>query len=95
MLDVRARTITDGMALAAADALAGCAERLGISEVRIVPRMDEWKLYPHVAAAVGVRAQEQSALSDGSLSVTNLSAGCKSRDFSLACESRHGTPAVT
>lgn len=44
VLDVRARTITDGMALAAADALAGYAERLGISEVRIVPRMDEWKL---------------------------------------------------
>ena len=60
-LDVRVRTITDGMALAAADALAGYAERLGISEVRIVPRMDEWKLYPHVAAAAGVRAQEENA----------------------------------
>ena len=60
VLDVRARTITDGMALAAADAIAGYGEKLGISEERIVPRMDEWQLYPHVAAAVGGRAQEEN-----------------------------------
>jgi malate dehydrogenase (oxaloacetate-decarboxylating) len=60
VLDVRARTITDGMALAAADAIAAYAAQGGISEERIVPRMDEWKLYPRVAAAVGVQAQREN-----------------------------------
>ncbi|HZZ81547.1 MAG TPA: NADP-dependent malic enzyme [Gemmataceae bacterium] len=58
-LDVRARTITDEMALAAAHALASFAEQRGIQENNIVPRMDEWELFPRVAAAVAIKAQEQ------------------------------------
>jgi malate dehydrogenase (oxaloacetate-decarboxylating) len=58
-LDVRARTITDEMALAAAHALARCARERGIHEGSILPRMDEWEVYPCVAAATAVQAQEQ------------------------------------
>src|SRR5512135_3190978 len=45
-LDVRARTITEGMALAAARELARCAEERGIHQENIVPRMDEWTVFP-------------------------------------------------
>lgn len=58
-LDVRARTVSDEMALAAARELAAAAEESGLSEERIVPRMDEWQVYPRVAAATAVQAQEQ------------------------------------
>jgi malate dehydrogenase (oxaloacetate-decarboxylating) len=58
-LDVRARAITDGMALAAAHELARFAEERGIGPDNIVPRMDEWEVFPRVAAAVGSKAQEQ------------------------------------
>lgn len=54
-----ARAITDGMALADADAFAAYATMRGLTEECIVPRMDDWELYPHVAAAVGVPAQEE------------------------------------
>jgi malate dehydrogenase (oxaloacetate-decarboxylating) len=57
-LDVRAETITDEMCLAAADALAG---RIGdkLDEEHLLPTMDDWKVFPLVAAAVGVQAQQQ------------------------------------
>jgi malate dehydrogenase (oxaloacetate-decarboxylating) len=58
-LDVRARTITDGMALAAAGELAGFADQRGIDSDNIVPRMDEWEVFPRVAAAVALKAQEE------------------------------------
>jgi malate dehydrogenase (oxaloacetate-decarboxylating) len=58
-LDVRARTITDEMALAAARTLARCAEERGIHEEDIVPRMDEWEVFPRVAVATALAAQEQ------------------------------------
>jgi malate dehydrogenase (oxaloacetate-decarboxylating) len=58
-LDVRARTITDEMALAAAHELARCAEERGIRAEDIVPRMDEWEVFPRVAAATAMKAQEQ------------------------------------
>lgn len=58
VLDVRARTITDEMAMAAARELATCAQARGIDADYILPRMDEWDIYPKVAAAVGVAAQE-------------------------------------
>nr|MBP7659234.1 NADP-dependent malic enzyme [Burkholderiaceae bacterium] len=57
VLDVRARTITDSMALAAAHELAAFARDRGISEHDIVPRMDEPGLYPRVAAATAMAAQ--------------------------------------
>ncbi len=59
MLDVRARTITDEMALTAACELARFAEERGIHEDDIVPRMDEWEVFPRVAAAVGLKACDQ------------------------------------
>jgi len=57
-LDVQARTITDEMCIAAADELAKCARERGISENNITPNMDEWKVYPREAVAVGLKAQE-------------------------------------
>jgi malate dehydrogenase (oxaloacetate-decarboxylating) len=58
-LDVRARTITDEMCLAAATELARCAEDGGLSEERIIPKMDEWEVFPREAVAVAMKAQEQ------------------------------------
>jgi malate dehydrogenase (oxaloacetate-decarboxylating) len=58
-LDVRARTITDEMGVAAAHELARCAEERGIHAEYILPRMDEWEVVPRVAAATALKAQEQ------------------------------------
>ncbi len=57
-LDVRAKTITDEMCYAAAQAL---AEHIGdrLDEEHILPNMDDWEIYPREAAAVGMKAQEQ------------------------------------
>ena len=60
VLDVRAKTITDTMAVAAAVELAKYAEENGgINENRILPTMEEWEVYPRVAAAIAVRAVEE------------------------------------
>jgi malate dehydrogenase (oxaloacetate-decarboxylating) len=59
VLDVRATTITDEMAIAAAQELALRAEEQGLDEEHIVPTMDDWEVFPREAAAVGVKAQEQ------------------------------------
>ena len=58
-LDVRARTITDEMCVAAAREIARCAEDKGLSEEYIVPNMDEWEVFPREAVAVGMKAIEQ------------------------------------
>ncbi len=58
-LDVRARTITDEMCIAAAHELAQCAEDRGIDEDNIAPTMAEWEVFIRVAVAVGMQAQEQ------------------------------------
>jgi malate dehydrogenase (oxaloacetate-decarboxylating) len=58
-LDVRAKTITDEMCIAAATELAKCAEEKGISEDYIIPKMSEWEVFPREAAAVAMKAQEQ------------------------------------
>jgi malate dehydrogenase (oxaloacetate-decarboxylating) len=58
-LDVRARTITDEMCLAAAQELARCAQDKGIHEEYIAPTMDEWDVFPREAVAVAMKAQEQ------------------------------------
>ena len=57
-LDVRARTITDEMCFAAAEAL---ANQTGdqLSDDHILPTMDDWEVFPREAAAVGMKAQEQ------------------------------------
>jgi malate dehydrogenase (oxaloacetate-decarboxylating) len=56
-LDVRARSITDGMATAVARELARFAAERGIHDDDILPRMDEWDAFPRVAAAAGMAAQ--------------------------------------
>ena len=58
-LDVRAKTITDEMCIAASKELAKVAEDRGISEEYIVPSMDEWEVFPREAVAVGTKAIEQ------------------------------------
>ena len=59
VLDVRATTITDEMAIAAAQELAQFAEEQGLDADRVVPTMDDWEVFPREAAAVGMKAQEQ------------------------------------
>ncbi len=58
-LDVRARTITDEMCLAAAAEIARYGEELGLDDTHIVPTMDDLEVYPREAVAVGMKAQEQ------------------------------------
>lgn len=58
-LDVRAKTITDGMCIAAARELAKVAEDKGIHEEYIIPNMDEWEVFPREAVAVGSKAIEE------------------------------------
>ncbi len=67
-LDVRARTITDEMCIAAAVELAKMAEEKGLSEEYIMPTMDEVDVFPREAAAVAMKAIEQ-----GIAGITNLS----------------------
>ncbi len=57
-LDVRAKTITDEMCYAAADAL---ASHIGdkLASDHILPTMDDWEIFPREAAAVAMKAQEQ------------------------------------
>src|SRR5206468_12520970 len=58
-LDVRAKTITDEMCIAAAKELAAVADEKGLSEDYIVPTMDEIEVFAREAAAVGLKAMEQ------------------------------------
>ncbi len=68
-LDVRARTISDEMAIAAAMELATCAEARGISDDNIICTMGEWEVVPRIAAATAFKAQEQGL---AQLSRTNM-----------------------
>ena len=63
-LDVRARTITDEMCIAAAYSLAQYAEDKGISEDYISPTMDESEAFIQEAVAVGMKAIEQGVARD-------------------------------
>jgi len=55
-LDVKAKTISDTMCLAAVLELAKTAEDNGLRVDYIVPTMDEWEVFPREAAAVGTAA---------------------------------------
>ncbi len=55
-LMVRARKITDNMAIAAAHSLANYAERRGINPENIVPNMQEAAVFPEEAADVAMQA---------------------------------------
>ncbi|AEA47177.1 NAD(P)-dependent malic enzyme [Archaeoglobus veneficus] len=59
VLDVRVRTITDEMAIAAAKALVKCAERKGLSEDYVIPHMTDEGVFPEVATATALKAIEQ------------------------------------
>jgi malate dehydrogenase (oxaloacetate-decarboxylating) len=57
-LDVRARTITDEMCFAAAQAMAShVGDRLAADF--ILPNMDDWEVFPKEAASVAMKAIEQ------------------------------------
>lgn len=58
-LDVRAKTITDEMCVAAALELAKVAEDKGLSEDYIIPSMNEWEVFPREAVAVAKMAMKQ------------------------------------
>ena len=59
-LDVQAKTITDEMCVAAAEALAGYAVTSGkMGEDYLLPHMDEPQVYIEEAVAVGLKAMEQ------------------------------------
>jgi malate dehydrogenase (oxaloacetate-decarboxylating) len=85
-LDVRARAITDGMARAVARELAGFADSRSIHEEDILPRMDEWAVFPRVAAAAGLAAQEDR--------VALLSAGWEALHAGAARTMREAREAV-
>ena len=59
VLDVRARTITDEMAIAAAEEVARWQQERGLDEEHIVPTIENWEVFSREAAAVGLKAQEQ------------------------------------
>ena len=59
VLDVRAKAITDEMAIAAAHELALCARERGIHEESILPTMEEWQVPMRLAVATATKAQEQ------------------------------------
>ncbi len=56
VLDVRAKTVTDDMCIAAGRELAKFAEERGIHEGDIVPRMEEWEVYPREAVACALQS---------------------------------------
>jgi malate dehydrogenase (oxaloacetate-decarboxylating) len=56
VLDARARAIPDEIVLAAVRELAARARDRGLSDTHILPTMEETGVFPHVAAAVAVRA---------------------------------------
>jgi malate dehydrogenase (oxaloacetate-decarboxylating) len=58
-LDARARGISDGMVIAAAEELAAYAREEGLSEDRILPPISDWRVHPRVAAAVASKATEE------------------------------------
>jgi len=55
-LMVRAKKVTDNMAIAAAYSLANYAEKRGIDPENIVPKMDEANVFPEEAADVAMQA---------------------------------------
>jgi malate dehydrogenase (oxaloacetate-decarboxylating) len=59
VLDVKAKTVTDDMCIAAAQELANYAEERGINERNILPRMDEWEVFPREAVACALKSIEQ------------------------------------
>ena len=63
-LDVKAKTITDEMCIAAAYELAKFAEEQGLSDEHIVPTMADTEAFVREAVAVGIKAIEQGVARD-------------------------------
>jgi len=59
VLDVRARTISDAMAMAAAHELAACSRTRGLRDDAILPPMDDEHVIARVAMATGMQAQAE------------------------------------
>jgi malate dehydrogenase (oxaloacetate-decarboxylating) len=59
VLDVKAKTVTDDMCIAAAQELARFAEERGMHERDILPRMEEWEVFPREAVACALKSIEQ------------------------------------
>ena len=59
VLDVKAKTVTDDMCIAAANELAKFAEERGMHDEDILPRMEEWEVYPREAVACALKSIEQ------------------------------------
>jgi malate dehydrogenase (oxaloacetate-decarboxylating) len=59
VLDVKAKTVTDDMCIAAAQELASFAEERGIHDKDILPRMEEWEVFPREAVACAIKSIEQ------------------------------------
>jgi malate dehydrogenase (oxaloacetate-decarboxylating) len=59
VLDVKAKTVTDDMCIAAAQELAKFAEERGIHEKDILPRMEEWEVFPREAVACALKSIDQ------------------------------------
>ncbi len=74
VLDVHARTISDTMAVAAAQALARCAHRRGLREDHILPTLDEPETVYEVAVATAL-----AAIAEGLARVTLDEAGVRTR----------------
>ena len=60
VLDVRARAISDRMAIAAAEELVAVAREKGLAADRLLPPMSDWRTAARIAGAVG-----QAAVSEG------------------------------
>jgi len=59
VLDVKAKTVTDDMCIAAAEELARYAEERGIGARDILPRMDEWEVFPREAVACALKSIDE------------------------------------
>jgi malate dehydrogenase (oxaloacetate-decarboxylating) len=59
VLDVGAKSITEGMAVAAANALAGEAVKRGLTARSILPKLNDREVPVRVAVAAGLAAQAE------------------------------------
>jgi malate dehydrogenase (oxaloacetate-decarboxylating) len=59
VLDVRASAITDTMCITAAIELASCIPDDEIRPGKILPTMDDWEIFPRIAAAIGIKAVKE------------------------------------
>jgi malate dehydrogenase (oxaloacetate-decarboxylating) len=94
-LKVRARGISDGMAVAAARALAESAGAGGISPLRLLPAIDDMGVAPAVAAAVAARAmQEGLARRPGEPGEIAAAVSCDIANVKRACLALAGSGAM-